>query len=94
MQLADFEALKVDLVQQEQQEEEHEEQQELLTNLTNLVHPKNSVEPAVQPDFWTTGQPRHSLLIPDQSLQSNVVMVVLLAISILIYFSMRRPALS
>ena len=91
MQLADFEALKVDLVQQEQQEEEHEEQQELLTNLTNLVHPKNSVEPAVQPDFWTTG---HSVLIPDQSLQSNVVMVVLLAISILIYFSMRRPALS
>ena len=94
MQLADFEALKVDLVQQEQQEEEHEEQQELLTNLTNLVQTKNSVEPAVQPDFWTTGQPRHSVLIPDQSLQSNVVMVVLLAISILIYFSMRRPALS
>ena len=92
MQLADFEALKVDLVQQEQQEEEHEEQQ--LTNLTNLVQTKNSVEPAVQPDFWTTGQPRHSVLIPDQSLQSNVVMVILLAISILIYFSMRRPALS
>ena len=89
MQIADFGALTDDLVQQEQQ------QQQDSTNLTNLVQFKNSVElAAVQTDIWTTGQTRHSVLIPDQSVQSNVVMIILLVISIVIYSLMRRPPFS
>ena len=85
MQIADFETSTVDLVQQQQQ----------LTNLTSLFHQTdNSIDPTVQADIWTTGQTRHSLLIPDQSVQSNVVMILLLAISIVIYFSVRRSSLS
>ena len=85
MQIADFETSTVDLVQQQQQ----------LTNLTSLLHQTdNSIDPTVQADIWTTGQTRHSLLIPDQSVQSNVVMIFLLAISIVIYFSVRRSSLS
>ena len=81
MQIADFGELMANLIQQQHQ----------LTNLTSLVHqPNNSVDPTVQTDIWTTGQ----TLIPDQSVQSNVVMIILLAASIVIYLTMRRPSLS
>ena len=89
MQIADFGTLTDDLVQQEQQ------QQQDSTNLTNLFQLKTSVVPAaVHTDIWTTGQTRHSLLITDHSVQSNVVMIILLVISIAIYSLMRRPSLS
>ena len=95
MQIADFGALKDDLVQQQQQEQQQEQLEQDSTNLTNLFQLKTSVEPvAVQTDVWTTGQTRHSVLIPDQSVQSNVVMIILLVISIVIYSLMRRPSLS
>ena len=98
MQIADFGALKDDLVQQQQQQQQEQQQEQLeqdSTNLTNLFQLKTSVEPvAVQTDVWTTGQTRHSVLIPDQSVQSNVVMIILLVISIVIYSLMRRPSLS
>ena len=101
MQIADFGELTADLVQQNQLTNlsnlVYQPNLSNLHNLTNLVHhqPKNFVDPiTVQTDIWTTGQTRHSLLIPDQSVQSNVAMIFLLSISIVIYFTMRRPSLS
>jgi len=102
MQIADFGELTADLVQQNQLTNlsnlVHQPNLSNLSNLTNLVHhqPKNSVDQiTVQTDIWTTGQTTQSLLlIPDQSVQSNVAMIFLLSISIVIYFTMRRPSLS
>ena len=102
MQIADFETSTVDLVQQHQLTNlsnlVHQPNLSNLSNLTNLVHhqPKNSVDQiTVQTDIWTTGQTTQSLLlIPDQSVQSNVAMIFLLSLSIVIYFTMRRPSLS
>ena len=79
MQIASSEALTADLFQQE-------------TNL--VVQSKNSVEPTVQSDIWTTGRSRYSVLPDHQSAQANVVMIALLVISIVIYSVMRRRLVS
>ena len=87
MQISDFGALTADLFQPEQK------QQEDSANLTSLVQPNISAEPAaVQTNIWTAGQTRHSVLTQDQSVQSNVVMIILLATSIVIYSLVRRPS--
>ena len=81
MQIASSEALTADLFQQE-------------TNLSKIVQSKNSVEPTVQSDIWTTGRSRYSVLPDQQSAQANVVMIALLVISIVIYSAMRRRLVS
>ena len=81
MQIAISEALTADLFQQE-------------TNLSKIVQSKNSVEPTVQSDIWTTGRSRYSVLPDQQSAQANVVMIALLVISIVIYSAMRRRLVS
>ena len=81
MQIASSEALTADLFQQE-------------TNLSKIVQSKNSVEPTVQSDIWTTGRSSYSVLPDQQSAQANVVMIALLVISIVIYSAMRRRLVS
>merc|ERR1712233_61908 len=69
MQMANFGTLTVDLLQHQQE----------LANTTNLVvhhQPNNTVDPTVQ--TLDNRHSRHSLLMPDQSVQSNVAMIALL----------------